>query len=145
MIHTTKSKTRMAIEGVTSSLEERGIVWQGVGFAIVGAISLPLLWIYSEADHWTIGVYRIAVTQLSWAFVVFIALIIEGARGMFETRTEIRRAARERFVKKTREKGIAEGERRAADRIRSKLDRYGVVLPPEVEDDIFGGDNRHKS
>ena len=47
----------MTIEGAASSLEERGIVWQGVGFATIGAISLPLLWIYSDADHWSIGLY----------------------------------------------------------------------------------------
>lgn len=114
----------MAIEGVTSSLEERGIVWQGVGFAIVGAISLPLLWIYSEADHWTIGVYRIAVTQLSWAFVVAIALIIEGARGMFETRTEIRRAARE--------KAIANARKEAADQVVAELKKRGFTIPDDV-------------
>ena len=143
----------MTVESAALSLEERGIVWQGVGFATVGAISLPLLWIYSEADHWTIGVYRLAVTQLSWAFVVAIAIVIEGIRKMFETKTEIRRAAREKFIRKTREKaiaeglevGLAEGERLATDRMRSKLDRYGVVLPREAEDDIFGGDNGRKS
>ena len=143
----------MTPENAASTLEERGIVWQGIGFAAFGALSLPILWIYSEADHWTIGVYRIAVTQLSWAFVVSIALIIEGARRMFETKTEIRRAAREKFIRKTREKaiaegrevGLAEGERLATDLMRSKLDRYGVVLPREAEDDIFGGDNGRKS
>ena len=98
----------MTLENAASTLEERGIVWQGIGFAAFGALSLPILWIYSEADHWTIGVYRIAVTQLSWAFVVSIALIIERVRRMFETKTEIRRAAREKFIRKTREKAIAE-------------------------------------
>ena len=40
----------MTIEGVASTLEERGIVWQGVGFATVGAMSMLLLSVYSEAS-----------------------------------------------------------------------------------------------
>ena len=139
----------MTIEGAASSLEERGIVWQGIGFATIGTISLPLLWIYSETDHWSIGVYRLAVTQLSWAFVVAIAVIIEGVREMFKTSTEIRRAAREKVANKAREEGRQEGreqgERRALDRMRSKLQRHGVVLPPEAEEDIFNHSNGSKS
>ena len=87
--------SRMTIEGLNSALEERGVVWQGSGFALVGAVSLSLLWVYSEADHWSIGIYRLVLTELNWAFVIALALVIEGIRKMFETRTAIRRAARE--------------------------------------------------
>ncbi len=149
----------MTIKGMTSTLEERGVVWQGVGFALIGAASLPVLWVYSEADHWSIGVYRLAVTQLSWAFVVAIALTIEGVRKMFETRTEIRRAARERAIAKAREKGERTGEQRgertgeqrgerigeqrATDRMKSILLKHGVELPPEAEEELFeNGDGR---
>ena len=115
-------KSRMTIEGLNSALEERGVIWQGSGFALVGAFSLPLLWIYSEADHWSIGIYRLAVTQLNWAFVIALALVIEGIRKMFETRTEIRRAARERYIAKEVEK-----------RLRWIRDHPEVELPREVE------------
>ncbi len=141
----TKAKHHMTLESVTSTLEERGIVWQGVGFATVGAISVPLLWVYSETDHWGIGFYRLAVTQLSWAFVVVIALVIERTRMMFETKTEIRRVAREKAIEearvKGREEGMAEGERLAAERMRSKLRAEGIQLSPEAEARIFNGDN----
>ncbi|MXZ03009.1 MAG: hypothetical protein F4Y88_04855, partial [Chloroflexi bacterium] len=88
----------MSIEGITATLEERGLIWQGSGFAIVGAGSLFVLSVYSEADHWTIGIYRLSVTQLNWAFVLAIALAIEGIRSMFKTTTEIRKAARTKFI-----------------------------------------------
>ncbi len=123
----------MSIEGLNSALEERGVVWQGVGFALVGAVSLPLLWVYSEADHWSIGIYRLAVTQINWSFVIALALVIEGIRKMFETRTEIRRAARQKAIAKAVEKG----ERRAAKRMKSLLHKHGYELPPELEQELF--------
>ena len=128
------------IENVTSTLEERGIVWQAVGFALIGIISIPILWIYSEADHWTIGFYRIAVTQLHWAFAIAIAVTIERLRKMFETKTEIRRAARQKAIAEAKEEGIEEGldegEHRATERMMSILDKHGIQLPPEAEAEI---------
>ena len=100
----------MTLESVTSTLEERGIVWQGVRFAAIGAISVPLLSIYSEADHWSIGVYSLAMTQFNWAFALAIGLVIEGVRRMFETRTEIRRAARTKAIENALKKERAEAE-----------------------------------
>ncbi len=127
----------MTIEGAASSLEERGIVWQGIGFAMIGAISLPLLWIYSEADHWSIGVYRLAVTQLSWAFALAIAIVIEGIRRMFETRTEIRRAARAKAIAKARQK-----ERRAIEkRLRSAYEKRGMDVPTDIIDEALIDEN----
>ena len=123
----------MTIEGLTSTLEERGVVWQGSGFALIGAVSLFLLWIYSEAGHWSIEIYRLAVTQLSWAFVVAIALAIEGVRKMFETRTEIRKAARERLIAKAVEKG----EKRATERMKAILRKHDVELTPEAIRELF--------
>ena len=127
----------MTIEGAASSLEERGIVWQGVGFATIGAISLPLLWIYSDADHWSIGVYRLAATQLSWAFVIAIAVIIEGVREMFKTSTEIRRVAREKAIAKARQK-----ERRAIEkRLRSAYRKRGIAVPKDIIDEAMIDEN----
>ena len=130
----------MQIEEIASTLEERGIAWQAVGFALIGIISVPLLWIYSEADHWTIGFYRIAVTQLHWAFAIAIALTIERLRKMFETKTEIRRAARQKAINEAKE----EGEREALARVKSEMQKHGIQLPPEAEEAIYGK-NGHQS
>ena len=128
------------------------MAWQGGGFALIGAISLFLLWVYSEADHWSIGVYRLAVTQLNWAFVVAIAMIIEGVRQLFETRTEIRKLARQKAIAKAFAKGEKRGEKRgeklgeqrAMERIKADLREQGIELSPEVEKRLLenGRDNK---
>ena len=127
----------MTLESATSTLEERGIVWQGIGFAAIGAISVPLLWIYSEADHWSIGAYRLALTQLNWAFALAIALVIEGVRRLFETRTEIRRAARAKAIEKARQK-----DRRAIEkRLRSAYEKRGIEVPVDIIDEALADEN----
>ena len=122
---------------MNSALEERGVMWQGSGFALVGALSLPLLWVYSEADHWSMGIYRLAVTQLNWAFVIALALVIEGIRKMFETRTAIRIAAREKAIAKAFAKGARHGEQRAMERFKTALNEPGVELSPEVKQKLL--------
>ena len=138
----------MTLESVTSTLEERGIVWQGVGFAAIGAISVPLLSIYSEADHWSIGVYSLAMTQFNWAFALAIGLVIEGVRRMFETRTEIRRAARTKAIENALKKERAEAEQakkkeraEATTRLRRALENRGVENPDQVVEEVYGADN----
>ena len=128
------------------------MAWQGGGFALIGAISLFLLWVYSEADHWSIGVYRLAVTQLNWAFVVAIAMIVEGVRQLFETRTEIRKRARQKAIAKAFAKGEKRGEKRgeklgeqrAMERIKADLREQGIELSSEVEKRLLenGRDNK---
>ena len=137
----------MSIEGLTATLEERGLIWQGSGFALIGATSLLLLSVYSEADHWSIGIYRLAVTQLNWAFVLAIALAIEGIRSMFKTTTEIRKAARTKFVadqvEKAERRGRKEGEKIAMERFKAELREKGVELSPEMERQLLAnGDDR---
>ncbi len=134
----------MSIEGLTATLEERGLIWQGSGFASIGAVSLVLLSVYSEADHWSIGIYRLAVTQLNWAFVVAIALAIERVRRMFETRTEIRKAARAEFVAKEIEKAEERGAQQAAERYRANLRKQGIEITPEMERHVFENGDHHK-
>ena len=126
----------MQIEEIASTLEERGVMWQAVGFALIGIVSVPMLWIYSEADHWTIGFYRIAAIQLNWAFAIAIAVTIERLRKMFETKTEIRRAARQKAINEAEKRGLDEGEHRATERMMSILDKHGIQLPPEAEAEI---------
>ena len=80
----------------------------------------------------------ISVTQLSRAFVVAIALAIEGIRRMFETSAEIRRAARAKFEVMDTEKE----ERRALNHVFSVLRERGIELPSEAERKLlkeFGG------
>ncbi len=131
----------MTIEGLTSTLEERGVLWQGSGFALIGAISLLLLSLYSEADHWSVGIYRLAVTQLSWTFVLAIAVAIEGIRKMFETRTQIRKVAREKFIAKEvakaerrgEERGRKEGVQQAMEHFKADMREKGIEISLEVE------------
>ncbi|MCY4475659.1 MAG: hypothetical protein OXC83_09540 [Chloroflexi bacterium] len=134
----------MTIDELTATLEERGVAWQGSGFALIGAVSLFLLWVYSEADHWSIGVYRLAVTQLNWAFVVAIAVIIEGVRQLFETRTEIRKRARQKAIAKAFAKGEKRGEKRARERIKMDLREQGIELSTEMEKRLLGNGRDNK-
>ncbi len=133
----------MNLDEITSSLEERGVAWQGIGFAVVGAVSVPVLSIYSEATSWYIDYYRIAATQLNWAFAIGIALAIEGARKLFETRTQIRKKAVAEVRAKERAEGIKEGLERGRDetteRMMSVLRKHGVEMTPELEEDILNG------
>jgi len=134
----------LTIDELTATLEERGVAWQGSGFALIGAVSLFLLWVYSEADHWSIGVYRLAVTQLNWAFVVAIAVIIEGVRQLFETRTEIRKRARQKAIAKAFAKGEKRGEKRARERIKMDLREQGIELSTEMEKRLLGNGRDNK-
>ena len=138
----------MNIEGLTT-LEERGLVWQAIGFALIGAASLTVLTIYSEADILAVELYRLASTEYQWSFIGLIALTIDRVRKMFETRTEIRKAARERAIEKATSKGVEQGLEQglelgvekgrdeATARIRASLLRHGVELPPELEHELF--------
>ena len=132
----------MQIEEITSSLKERGVVWQAVGFAVFGTASLMALSVYSDSHHWVITTYRLAATELNWAYMAIIALAIEGARKVFEKATEIRRRYSEKADAKAIEKGIQQGrelgEREALDRVRSEMQKHGIQLPPEAEEAIYG-------
>ena len=142
----------MQIEEITLSLKERGVVWQAVGFAVFGTASLAALSVYSDSHHWVITTYRLAATELNWAYIAIIALAIEGVRKVFEKATEIRRRYSEQADAKAREEGIQQGiqqgreqgEREAVERIRSELSKHGVELPPEAEEAIYGK-NGHRS
>ena len=141
----------MSIEEITSSLEERGVAWQAVTFALIGAVTLTALSVYSDSQHWTINTHRLAATQLHWAFIPIIVFSVERIRKMFETKTEIRKAARAKAIAKAREEGVRIGEERgvrmgegiAEERIRAKMIKRGIELSPEDEQAIFGS-NGHE-
>ena len=127
----------MQIEEITSSLKQRGAVWQAIGFAVVGTASVAALWVYSDSDHWIAGTYRLAATQINWAYFGIIALSIEGVRIVFEKATEIRRRYSAKADAKAMEKGREEGEREALARVRSEMQKRGIKLTKEDEDALF--------
>ena len=127
----------MRVEEITSSLKQRGAVWQAAGFAAVGTASVAALWVYSDSDHWIAGSYRLAATQANWAYFGIIALSIEGVRIVFEKATEIRRRYSEQADARAIEKGKQQGERETLERVRSEMLKRGIKLTKEDEDAIF--------
>lgn len=129
-------KTKSSNE-VPFKLNERGILWQIAGFAIVGVATTSTLAIYSEANALPFRFLEIATTKVSWAFVPAVAFIADRSRKMFERRSEIRAQARREFREKER--------RRIENRIRSELESEGVVIPPEVAERVFNHKNGKES
>ncbi len=137
----------MQIEEFTSTLEERGFWWQAIGFGLIGTVSVTVLSIYSDSPDTMVEVYRLAATQVQWAFVAPIVAAVERIRKMFEKKSEIRRMAREEVISKAREQGLEqglergrqEGERGAMERFRSDLRKHGIQLTAEQEEDMFNG------
>ena len=90
----------MNTSGSTNHPSERGIGYQAVGFAAVGCASVAILQIFSESSSWVYQSFETAAARLYWAFVVPLAALFDWGRRMFETRAEIRRAARKMAIKK---------------------------------------------
>ncbi len=148
----------MQVEEITLNLKQRGAVWQAVGFAVVGTATAVALWVYSGSDHWIVGTYRLAATQINWAYFGIIALAIEGVRIVFEKATEIRRRYSAKADAKAkaegreegvtvgrelgREEGREEGEREALARVRSEMIKRGIKLSEEDEEALFNPNGR---
>ena len=146
-------------------LIDRGVGWQVTGFAILGVAATSALAIYSETDALPFRFFEVATTKLNWAFVPTVAYLIDRSRKMFERKSEIRATARLEVLEKARKEGLEqgrivgieegriaghiagreEGERRAEDRLRSRLDELGIVVPPEFADQIFNHKNGRNS
>ena len=120
----------MNIQEITLQLEQRGVVWQSLTFASIGTVTLIVLTVYSGSQHWAVEAYRLLVLHLHWAYIPIIVVTGEKVRKMFETKTEIRRQAREKALAKERREAL----RDARDRMREK----GIELSPEDEIEIFG-------
>lgn len=118
-------------------LNERGILWQIAGFAIVGIASTSTLAIYSGSNALPFRFLEIATTKLSWPFVPTVAFVIDRSREMFRTDTEIREAARQRVIER--------GKREEKERIRSELKAHGIEIPPEIAKDIFDDETDENS
>lgn len=129
-------KTKSSNE-VPFKLNERGILWQIAGFAIVGVATTSTLAIYSDVNVLPFRFLEIATTKLSWAFVPAVAFMIDRSREMFRTDTEIREAARRKVLER--------GKREEKERIRSELEAEGVVIPPEIAERVFNHKNGQDS
>ena len=83
-------------------MSDRGIWWQIVGFTLIGCVSLTILEIFAGSEFWAYRYFETAATRLYWAFVIPLAGLFDEARKMFETKMEIRRAARAKALDKVR-------------------------------------------
>ena len=92
----------MALSEIPREVADRGIWWQIIGFALVGALCLVILEEFSGSDSRLYRYFAAAVTDLYWALVIVLAGLIDRGRSMFETKAEIRRAARAKLIEKER-------------------------------------------
>ena len=129
-------------------MRDRGLTFQAVGFAIVGCAGTIIYHAFAGSDHWAYQLFEVAVSKFYWAFAVTLAAIFDWVRKMFETRAEIRRAARQRIIAKARAQGLKEGRAEAAKareegiseamlHVQSRMEREG--LPPDTIDRILNG------
>lgn len=150
----------MRISEATNSLPDRGVWWHIAGFTLAGGICLVILEEFTGSDTKAYQYFETAVTRLYWALVIILAGLIDRGRKMFETKTEIRRAAREQALAKARQEGVLEGIQEGIQegfreagqhhdrRMTAALQRFGVrdaasgslMLPmtPEVEQFLRG-------
>ena len=129
----------------SGQISDRGIWWQIVGFTVVGGGCLAILEVFASSEFWAYQWFETTATKLYWAFVIPLAGLFDEARKMFETKMEIRRAARAKALAKARAEGRQQYERRMdeAERLFGMRDETtGVVtlpLTPEVKDFLSGG------
>ena len=133
----------MRISETTNSLPDRGVWWHVAGFTLAGGICLVILEEFAGSDAKAYQYFETAVTRLYWALVIILAGLIDRGRKMFETKMEIRRAAREQALAKARQEGIREAAQRRDNLMTAALQRFGVrdevsgslmlIMTPEVE------------
>ena len=140
-----------------SGLQDRGIGFQALGFALVGCACVAILTLFSGSDHLAYKAFEIATTKLHWAFVILLAVTFDKGRDMFEKAQAIREAKkaqiREEGRAEGREEGITQGiaqgfsEGRVHEnaRFRALLDQHDISLPPDVVDEMFGGQRKGRS
>lgn len=118
--------------------------WQALGFAVVGCAGVATLELWSESGSWVYQSFETAATRLYWAFVVPLAALFDWGRRMFETRQEIRKAAREKavrkLVKKEADRAVREALEEERRRLRERIAATWNIPAAEVERRLFGGD-----
>ena len=132
----------MQVSEIPRAASDRGIWWHIVGFALAGALCLAILEEFAGSDARPYRYFATAVTDLYWALVIVLAGLIDRGRSMFETKMEIRRAARANLREEERRKGRQEGRQATLRELAEMLQRYAVrdeatgrvilELPPEL-------------
>ena len=111
---------------LSRGLSDRGVWWQIIGFTLVGCASLAVLEVFAGSEFWAYRWFTTAVTRLYWAFMIPLAGLFDEARKMFETKMEIRRAARAKALAKERDKGRREERQKYNSRVDEALQRFQV-------------------
>ena len=132
----------MQVSEIPREASDRGIWWHIVGFTLAGALCLVILEEFVGSDSRLYRYFATAVTDLYWALVIVLAGLIDRGRSMFETKMEIRRAARAKLREEERRKGRQEGKEETLRELAEILLRYAVrdeatgrvilELPPEL-------------
>ena len=129
----------MKASEVPRQMADRGVWWHVVGFAIAGAICLVILEEFAGSDARAYRYFETTIDRLYWALAVVLAGLIDRGRHMFETRMQIRRAARAKVREEGRREGRKEGRRDALDALRhhavrdEATGRIVLELTPEFE------------
>ena len=101
----------MKASEVPRQMADRGVWWHVVGFAIAGAICLVILEEFAGSDAMAYRYFETTIDRLYWALAVVLAGLIDRGRHMFETRMQIRRAARAKVREEGRREGRKEGRK----------------------------------
>ena len=99
----------MKASEVTRQMADRGVWWHVIGFAIAGAICLVILEEFAGSDAMAYRYFETTIDRLYWALAVVLAGLIDRGRHMFETRMQIRQAARAKVREEGRREGRKEG------------------------------------
>ncbi len=99
----------MKASEVPRQMADRGVWWHVVGFAIAGAICLVILEEFAGSDAMAYRYFETTIDRLYWALAVVLAGLIDRGRHMFETKMQIRRAARAKVREEGRREGRKEG------------------------------------
>ena len=141
----------MKASEVPRQMADRGVWWHVVGFAIAGAICLVILEEFAGSDAKAYRYFETTIDRLYWALAVVLAGLIDRGRHMFETRMQIRQAARAKVREEGRREGRKEGRTEGRQDALDALRRYAVrdeatgrivlalELTPEVEAALLNG------
>ena len=99
----------MKASEVPRQMADRGVWWHVIGFAIAGAICLVILEEFAGSDAKGYRYFETTIDRLYWALAVVLAGLIDRGRHMFETRMQIRQAARAKVREEGRREGRTEG------------------------------------
>ena len=130
----------MKASEVPRQMADRGVWWHVVGFAIAGAICLVILEEFAGSDARAYRYFETTIDRLYWALAVVLAGLIDRGRHMFETRMQIRRAARAKVREEGRREGRKEGrqEGRTEGREEGRRDALDALRRYAVRDEATG-------